>query len=118
MPGAGSIAAHLTMLQTPALLVANDFKLGFGVVPPVWTLSVEAGLYIVVPLVAAQYFRHPFVGLVTGGRDRARLEGPRPPPGLRREPLRRLSSARASKGRIELFYANQFPSWALAFASG
>ena len=32
------------MLQTRDLLVADDFKLGFGVIPSVWTLSVEAAL--------------------------------------------------------------------------
>src|SRR3954454_14238682 len=117
LPGGGSIAAHLTMLQTPALLVANDFNLGFGVIPPVWTLSVEAGLYLVVPLVAARYFRHPFVGLAVAlgivlgwtalahhADSVASLFG--------------TSLSSAAENRIELFYANQFPSWALAFASG
>ena len=28
LPDGGTIAAHLTMLQTPALLVANNFQLG------------------------------------------------------------------------------------------
>ena len=62
-PGAGDIAAHFTVVQTPALLFDNGFPLGFGVVPPVWTLSVEVGFYIVLPLVAVAYFRRPFLGL-------------------------------------------------------
>jgi peptidoglycan/LPS O-acetylase OafA/YrhL len=117
LPGPESIGAHLTMLQTPALLVANDFNLGFGVIPPVWTLSVEAGLYLVVPLIAAHYYRHPFIGLVVAAAivlgwsvlahhadSLASLLG--------------TSLNSAAEDRIELFYANQFPSWALAFASG
>ena len=64
LPDVGTIGAHLTMMQTPTLLVAHKFKLGFGVIPPVWTLSVDAGLYITVPLIAAQYFRHPLAGLL------------------------------------------------------
>ena len=70
-----TIAAHFAVLQTPALLFVDNFKLGFGVVPPVWTLSVEVGFYIVLPLVAARYFRHPLVGLVGGGGDRPGLDG-------------------------------------------
>jgi peptidoglycan/LPS O-acetylase OafA/YrhL len=117
LPGLGTIGAHLTMLQTPGLLVANNFQLGFGVIPPVWTLSVEAGLYVVVPLVAAQYFRHPFIGLAAAAAivlgwsvlahhadSVASLFG--------------TSLSSAADDRIELYYANQFPSWALAFASG
>ena len=117
LPGLGSIGAHLTMLQTPALLVADNFHLGFGVIPPVWTLSVEAGLYFLVPLIAAYYFRHPFYGLALAAAIVlgwsvlahhvdyvASLFG--------------ASLHSDAENRIALFYANQFPSWALAFASG
>jgi peptidoglycan/LPS O-acetylase OafA/YrhL len=117
LPDGGTVAAHFAMLQTPALLVAGDFQLGFGVIPPVWTLSVEAGLYLVVPLVAAHYFRHPIVGLGAAAGivlfwsglahhadSVASLFG------------RDLSSV--AENRIDLFYASQFPSWSLAFASG
>lgn len=117
LPDGGTIAAHFTMLQTPALLVANNFMLGFGVIAPVWTLSVEAGLYLVVPLVAAHYFRHPIVGLLAAAGivlawsalahhadSVASLFGGN------------LSSE--ARDRIDLFYASQFPSWTLAFASG
>ena len=45
------------------LLFFQNFHLGFGVVPPVWTLSVEVGFYVVLPFVAAWYFRHPLGGL-------------------------------------------------------
>ena len=54
VPGPGTIAAHFAVLQTPALLVTANFQLGFGVVPPVWTLSVEVGFYVVLPFVAAR----------------------------------------------------------------
>ena len=72
-PGVGEVAAHFGLVQTPALLVdgqvvsegvaSGGFQLGLGVIPPVWTLSVEVGFYLVLPLVAAAYFRRPFVGL-------------------------------------------------------
>ena len=41
----------------------GTFQLGFTVVPPVWTMSVEAIFYVVLPFVAAAYYRRPFVGL-------------------------------------------------------
>lgn len=117
LPDPGTIGAHLTMLQTPAWMAVSNFQVGFGVVPPVWTLSVEAGLYVVMPFVAARYFRHPFVGLAAAAAivlgwsvlahhadSIASLFG--------------TSLSSAAHDRIELFYANQFPSWALAFASG
>ena len=63
------------MLQTPALLFATDFQLGFGVVPPVWTLSVEVGFYVVLPLVAVALLPSPLRRARAGGRDRARLDG-------------------------------------------
>ena len=62
LPPAWSVLAHFTMFQTPALLVdgpvvvngaqVGSFALGFGVVPPVWTMSVETAFYLVLPLVA------------------------------------------------------------------
>jgi peptidoglycan/LPS O-acetylase OafA/YrhL len=117
LPGGGSIAAHLTMLQAPALLVADNFQLGFGVIPPVWTLSVEAGLYLVVPLVAAGYFRHPIAGLAVAAAIvlawSALAHNADSVAGLFGGDL-----SSAAHDRIDIFYASQFPSWALAFASG
>lgn len=117
LPGFGSIGAHLTMMQTPALLLADNFKLGFGVIPPVWTLSVEAGLYITVPLIAAQYFRHPLAGLlvaagiVVAWRELALHAGDL-------TTFVGTSLSPDAEGRIDTYYASQFPSWALAFACG
>ena len=78
------------MLQTPALLVADRFNLGFGVIPPVWTLSVETGLYLVVPLIAAS-FRHPFMGLAAAVAIVLGWSVLRPSRGLGRESVRHLA---------------------------
>jgi peptidoglycan/LPS O-acetylase OafA/YrhL len=117
LPDSGTIAAHLTMLESPALLVADSFQLGFGVIPPVWTLSVEAGLYLVVPLVAAHYFRHPIVGLVVAAGIVLAWSGL----AHNADSVASLFGADLSSDaehRIDLFYASQFPSWAFAFATG
>jgi peptidoglycan/LPS O-acetylase OafA/YrhL len=117
LPGAATIGAHFAVLQTPALLFVDNFRLGLGVVPPVWTLSVEVGFYVVLPLVAVQYFRHPLAGLAIAAAvvlawkvlaDNA-------------DWVAGLFGAHLGSGaehRIDTFYASQFPSWTLALATG
>jgi peptidoglycan/LPS O-acetylase OafA/YrhL len=117
LPDGGTIAAHFVVLQTPALLFVDNFRLGLGVVPPVWTLSVEVGFYVVLPLIAARYFRHPLIGLAVAAvivltwRELAEHA----------DTVGSFFGADLSAGghdRIENFYASQFPSWTLALATG
>jgi peptidoglycan/LPS O-acetylase OafA/YrhL len=117
LPDAGTIGAHFAVLQTPALLFEDQFRLGLGVVPPVWTLSVEVGFYVVLPLVAVWYFRHPLVGLVVAAaivvvwRELAEHA----------DSIASLFGADLSadaERRFDTFYASQFPSWTLALATG
>ena len=116
-PGIGAITAHLAILQTPTLLFVDNFQLGFGVVPPVWTLSVEVGFYVVLPLVAVSYFRHPLVGLaLAAGIVLAWRELAHHPDSVSSLLGTDLSSH--ADRRIFTFYANQFPSWTLALATG
>lgn len=117
VPGVGTIAAHFAVLQTPALFLVDNFRLGFGVVPPVWTLSVEVGFYVVLPLVAVWYFRHPLAGLVVAAAIvlvwRELADHPDSLTGLFGFDL-----SSGAQHRVETFYANQFPSWTLALATG
>jgi len=117
LPDAGTVAAHFAVLQTPTLLLVDDFRLGLDVVPPVWTLSVEVGFYLVLPLVAVWYFRHPLVGLilaaaiVLGWRELAEHA----------DSVAGLFGADLGSGaerRLDVFYASQFPGWCLALATG
>lgn len=71
-----SVVAHLGFAQNEARLVPGYHgPLGFGVDPVVWTLSVEAAFYLLLPLVAARWFRRPLAGLaaVLVGVTSARL---------------------------------------------
>lgn len=117
VPDAGTVTAHFAVLQTPALLFVDNFRLGLGVVPPVWTLSVEVGFYVVLPLLAVHYFRHPLVGLATAAgivlvwRELAVHAGS--VAGLLGTDL-----SADTQQRIDTFYASQFPSWTLALATG
>ena len=63
LPGAVSAGVHVLGLQTPATLFSAGIPMGFGVNPPVWALSLEISFYVVLPFVAAVWFRHPLAGL-------------------------------------------------------
>jgi peptidoglycan/LPS O-acetylase OafA/YrhL len=117
VPSVRDIVAHVAVLQTPMLFFVDNFKLGFGVVPPVWTLSVEVGFYVVLPLLAVWYFRHPLVGLVLAAAVvilwREFAEHSDAVVGLFGVDL-----SSGAEHRIKTFYANEFPSWTLALATG
>jgi peptidoglycan/LPS O-acetylase OafA/YrhL len=117
VPDAGTVAAHLGVVQTPVLLFVDQFRLGLGVVPPVWTLSVEVGFYVLLPLIAVWYFRHPLVGLALAAvivvfwrelADHADSAAS----------LLGTSLSSDAENRIHHYYASQFPSWTLALATG
>lgn len=126
-PGIDEIAAHVALVQTPALLLegpvvaegvsSGSFQLGLGVVPPVWTLSVEVGFYLVLPLVASAYYRRPFLGLVVAAGILAAWYGIA-------VNAREIGDAvgvaidRQAEARIAQYYASQLPTWGLALATG
>ncbi|MDX6582902.1 MAG: hypothetical protein QOI10_2086 [Solirubrobacterales bacterium] len=111
VPSVGEALLHATMLQTPATLFDGDFALGFGIVPSVWTLSVETVFYIALPLVAGAWYRRPFVGLALAA---ALLVVWR----LFALHIGDLGAGDAARERWDVFYASQFPSWGLSFAAG
>jgi peptidoglycan/LPS O-acetylase OafA/YrhL len=117
LPDAGTITAHFAVVQTPTLLLVDNFRLGLGVVPPVWTLSVEIGFYVVLPFLAVWYFRHPLVGLAAAAAIvlvwRELAEHADTVAGIFGADL-----SSDAESRITTFYASQFPSWTLALATG
>jgi peptidoglycan/LPS O-acetylase OafA/YrhL len=98
-------------------LFVDHFRLGLGVVPPVWTLSVEVGFYVVLPLIAVWYFRHPVVGLALAALIvftwRELADHADTVVGLFGTGL-----SSDAENRIDMFYASQFPSWTLALGTG
>jgi peptidoglycan/LPS O-acetylase OafA/YrhL len=117
LPSIGAIALHFSVLQTPALLFDGNLALGFGVVPPVWTLSVEVAFYFVLPLVAVRYFRRPFVGLAAAAALVVAWHYFGTNAGAAASSIGFDLSA-AANDRFETFYASQFPSWAFSLACG
>ena len=58
-----NLLLHMTFLQH-SLGIWLNLPAGFLVHGAVWTLSLEALYYVVLPVVASRYYRRPFVGLV------------------------------------------------------
>ncbi|MGI8777811.1 MAG: acyltransferase family protein [Acidimicrobiales bacterium] len=52
---------HLSFLQHSVGLL-RGYTEGFLVLGVIWTLTLEATFYVVLPLIASWYYRHPFVG--------------------------------------------------------
>lgn len=116
-PSAGTIVSHFAVLQGEALLFVQQYPLGFSVIPPVWTLSIEVIFYVLLPLVAVFYFRRPLVGLaiaaaiVVGAHEvGTHISAIAGWVGADLSP--------ASQLRVRQYYASQFPSWAFAIACG
>ncbi len=59
--GFASFVLHLGFLQH-TLGLLRTYPEGFLVLGVVWTLTLEATFYVVLPFVASWYHRHPFVG--------------------------------------------------------
>lgn len=62
--GAISLLLHLAFLQHTVGAVLS-LPMGFAVNNAVWTLTLEALFYVLLPLLAGWYYRRPLVGLVT-----------------------------------------------------
>ena len=117
LPSAGSVAVHGAMAHVPATLFDSGFLIGFGIDAPLWTLSLEITFYVLLPLVAAAYFRRPFLGLaiaaaVTVGWKLAIVNIDTIATNLGFAP------DAAAFERFRLAADNQFPAFALCFALG
>jgi peptidoglycan/LPS O-acetylase OafA/YrhL len=117
LPGWGPLLAHVAIAQTPVQLFADGVALGLGVIPPVWTLSVEVAFYLVLPLIAAWWYRRPWAGLVVAAalfilwREFAlHLPGAADLFGIE------LSST--VQERFAAYYGSQLPAWGMALGAG
>jgi peptidoglycan/LPS O-acetylase OafA/YrhL len=116
VPGADNIAIHAAFLQMPAGLFHDFGPVGLGNDPAVWTLSLEVTFYVVLPFVAAWYFRRPLLGLLIAASITV----------VWREALIHWSATEALLGhpspetsaRLQLFGSLQFPFYAFSFAAG
>ena len=77
---AGSVLAHLLLVQQEARLIPGySGALGLGVDPVVWTLSLEALFYLLLPVVAGAFWRWPWratvLAVAVGVAGRLLLDG-------------------------------------------
>ena len=116
VPGLDNIAIHAAFLQMPAGLVHDFGDVGFGSDPALWTLSLEVTFYVLLPFIAAWYFRRPLLGLLIAAAITV----------VWREALIHWSTTEALLGhpspessvRLQLLAALQFPFYAFSFAAG
>ncbi len=117
MPDFGDLASNFSGQQTLVALFSPQTLIGFGPDSPIWTLTLEIGFYIVLPFIAAAYFRRPLVGLAIAlaialvWREAfAHIADVAGWVGIN------ISDARATELRLNSVI--QLPSWAFSFAAG
>jgi peptidoglycan/LPS O-acetylase OafA/YrhL len=117
VPGVDELLINVTGQHNVAYLFDSQYLPGFGVNLPLWTLTLEIGFYIVLPFVAASYFRRPLVGLVIAALIAVAW----------REVFANLSDINDALGlglsdsrivEMDLVSSNELPSWAFSFAAG
>ena len=114
-PDLSDIAINLTALQMPARMFDPSVSVGFGIDGALWMISIIVGFYVVLPLIARPYLRHPLAGLViaaaiTLGWKEAILHAG----GF----FESLSNGTAPASDIPLIAVDQLPGWAFSFALG
>jgi peptidoglycan/LPS O-acetylase OafA/YrhL len=115
LPSVQNLAVHMAAMQMPARLIDPNVLIGFGINGALWMISVVACFYLVFPLIARQYYRHPLAGLaiaaaVTIGWREAvvHLTGS----------FAALSIGNQPDWLIRLIAIDQLPGWAFSFAVG
>lgn len=116
-PSISEVGIHSIAMHRPAELFIDGFNQGLSIDGPMWTLSLEMTFYLLLPLIAGIYFRHPLLGLlaalsvtvgwklgVDNAAEIARFLGFNPS-------ADRLIAVQVSAG-------GQFPAWAFHFALG
>ncbi len=116
-PGLSETIVTLAGQGTWATIFHSGSQLGFGIDPPVWTLTLEIGFYILLPLIASAYCRRPLLGLAIAAAISvgwrlgfANLEEITGIFGLD------VSADRAAE--LNFAATDQLPAWAYAFGAG
>ena len=115
LPSVQNVAVHLVAMQWPASLLDPNVLVGFGINGALWMVSVIACFYLVFPLIARQYYRHPIAGLAVaaaiaiGWREAAvHLTGV----------FAAISIGDQPDWLIRLLAIDQLPGWAFSFGLG
>jgi peptidoglycan/LPS O-acetylase OafA/YrhL len=114
-PSVQNVAVHLVAMQMPARLIDPNLAVGFGLNGALWMISVVACFYLVFPLIARWYYRHPIAGLAVaaaialGWREAAvHLTGV----------FAAFSTGNPPDWLVQLIAIDQLPGWAFSFGLG
>lgn len=115
VPPFESVLAHLTVMQSPVRIFDPGISPGFGLVGPVWMVSVVVCFYLLLPFVAGPYYRHPLIGLAVAAAITAGWKG-----AVSRVPevFEAVSNGSVSDLTVRLIAVDQFPGWAFSFGLG
>jgi peptidoglycan/LPS O-acetylase OafA/YrhL len=114
VPEIGDLAVNFAALQTPARLFDSSISNGLGINGPLWMVSVILCFYVVFPVIARPYYRHPLLGLALaalislGWRELVVHD-----PGL----FASLDIRSEADWVARLIAIDQLPAWAFSFAS-
>lgn len=114
-PGLGEIAVQFSGLGWPARIFDGGLLTGFGVNGVIWFVSVILLFYVVFPLIARPYYRHPWLGLLGAALiSIAWKESAAHMLGF----WNSLQSDDSFKVVTQLIVVDQFPGWAFSFGAG
>jgi peptidoglycan/LPS O-acetylase OafA/YrhL len=117
LPFFGNLLSNFSGQQTLVQLFNQHNPIGFGFDTPLWTLTLELGFYILLPFIAASYFKRPFVGLLIALVIAVAW----------REVFNNIGQVAGWFGidltlrrslELEFNAVNQLPNWAFSFAAG
>jgi peptidoglycan/LPS O-acetylase OafA/YrhL len=115
LPSFPNVLVHLVGMQMPARMLDSNVLIGFGINGALWMISVIVCFYLVFPLIAKPYFRHPLAGLViAAGITIAWKEGAEHLPGV----LAAINMGSQPEWVEQLVAIDQLPGWAFSFALG
>jgi peptidoglycan/LPS O-acetylase OafA/YrhL len=115
LPSVPNVFVHLVGMQMPARMLDSNVLIGFGINGALWMISIIVCFYLVFPLIAKPYFRHPIAGLVAAAAITiAWKEGVQHLPGV----LAAINMGDQPAWVEQLVAIDQLPGWAFSFALG
>ncbi len=112
-PTIRELLGHAAFMQMPLQWLDVNFRLGFGIDPPVWLISIVVTFYLLLPLISRPYFRHPLIGLAIAAAITFGWKELLDHAVWVFEPI-----TNGSAEYVRLIGIDQFPGWAFSFALG
>jgi peptidoglycan/LPS O-acetylase OafA/YrhL len=114
LPGLKEILVNFTGTQMPVRMLNPGLPSGFGVDGPVWMISIILGFYVLLPMVARGYYRHPLIGLVIA----AAISFAWKEAAVHTSIFEWIEGGIAQPWVVELIAVDQLPGWLFSFALG